>query len=156
HAGGEAEAGREVEAILLNGDSVRGVRHRARNGEDARAELAPVVFGNAAPTVLAAMLPDSKRSAFMARYKDRRLSLSLWTISLGLNRQSREFGVKRYSTAVLPAWLTAISRFREAVAILGAEQATQITPYGFVAYDQIDSALNERGPYLASLVGVDQ
>jgi phytoene dehydrogenase-like protein len=73
-----------------------------------------------------------------------------------LNRQSREFGVKRYSTAVLPAWLTAISCYREAAVILGEEQATRITPYGFVAYDQIDSGLNERGPYLASLVGLDQ
>jgi phytoene dehydrogenase-like protein len=155
-AGGEAEANREVDAIVLNGDSVRGVRHRAHNGEDTKEELAPVVFGNAAPAVLAAMLPDSKRAAFMARYKDRHLSLSLWTISLGLNRQSREFGIKRYSTAILPAWLTAISRYCEAAAILGEDRATRITPYGLVAYDQIHSGLNERGPYLASLVGLDQ
>jgi all-trans-retinol 13,14-reductase len=102
------------------------------------------------------MLPNSERAHFVARYKDRRLSLSLWTISLGLSRQSREFGVKRYSTAVLPAWLTTISRYREAASILGEEPATRITPYGFVAYDQIDSGLNETGPYLASLVGLDR
>jgi len=119
-------------------------------------EFAPVVFGNAAPTVLAAMLPDSKRAPFMARYKNRRLSLSLWTIALGLSRQSRDFGVKRYSTAVLPAWLTAISRYREAAAILGEDPATRITPYGFVAYDQIESGLNENSPFLASLVGLDR
>jgi len=119
-------------------------------------EFAPVVFGNAAPTVLAAMLPDSKRAPFMARYKNRRLSLSLWTIALGLSRQSRDFGVKRYSTAVLPAWLTAISRYREAAAMLGEDPATRITPYGFVAYDQIESGLNENSPFLASLVGLDR
>lgn len=28
--------------------------------------------------------------------------------------------------------------------------------YGFVAYDQIESGLNENGPYLASLVGIDR
>jgi phytoene dehydrogenase-like protein len=155
-AGGEVEADREVDAILLNGDSVRGVRHRAHSGDDAKEEFAPVVFGNAAPTVLAAMLPDSKRAPFMARYKNRRLSLSLWTISLGLSRRSREFGVKRYSTAVLPAWLTTISRYREAAAILGEDPVTRITPYGFVAYDQIESGLNENGPFLASLVGLDR
>ena len=54
-AGGEAEADREVDAILLNGDSVRGVRHRARSGGDAKEEVAPVVFGNAAPTVAACL-----------------------------------------------------------------------------------------------------
>ena len=155
-AGGEAETDRDVNTILLEGDNVRGVLHGARSGDDAKEEFAPVVFGNAAPTVLAAMLPDSKRAPFMARYKDRRLSLSLWTIALGLSRQSRDFGVKRYSTAVLPAWLTAISRYREAAAILGEDPATRITPYGFVAYDQIESGLNENSPFLASLVGLDR
>ena len=155
-AGGEAETDRDVNTILLEGDNVRGVLHGARSGDDAKEEFAPVVFGNAAPTVLAAMLPDSKRAPFMARYKDRRLSLSLWTIALGLSRQSRDFGVKRYSTAVLPAWLTAISRYREAAAMLGEDPATRITPYGFVAYDQIESGLNENSPFLASLVGLDR
>jgi len=155
-AGGETEANREVDAVLLNGGGVRGVRHRASNGGDAREAFAPVIFGNAAPTVLAAMLPERERVSFMARYRNRRLSLSLWTIMLGLSRRSREFGVKRYSTAVLPEWLTALSRFREAAAIPGEEPETRIGPYGFVAYDQIDSGLNESGPYLASLVGVDR
>ena len=31
-----------------------------------------------------------------------------------------------------------------------------MVPYGFVAYDQIDSGLNQNGPYLVSMVGVDQ
>ena len=155
-AGGEAETDREVKTILLDDDRVRGVRHFARSGGDVKEEFAPVIFGNAAPAVLAAMLLETKRSAFMERYKDRRLSLSLWTISLGLNRRSREFGVKRYSTAVLPGWLTVLSRYREAAAILGEDSATRITPYGFVAYDQIGSGLNEGGPFLASLVGLDR
>ncbi len=155
-AGGEAEVDREVDTILLDSGKVRGVRHRARNGNDTQEELAPVVFGNAAPTVLAAMLPDSERPAFVARYKNRRLSLSLWTISLGLSQHSREFGVKRYSTAVLPAWLTTLSRYREAAAIPGEDPAMRIAPYGFVAYDQIDSGLNESGPHLAILVGLDR
>jgi all-trans-retinol 13,14-reductase len=132
------------------------VRHCARSGADTKEEFAPVVFGNAAPIVLAAMLPDSKRTTFMAGYKDRRPSLSLWTISLGLSRQSQEFGVQRYSTAILPACLTAISRYREAAAIPGEDPPTRITPYGFVAYDQIDSGLNQNGPFLASLVGLDR
>src|SRR5215468_1048092 len=29
-------------------------------------------------------------------------------------------------------------------------------PYGFVAYDQIDSGLNQNAPYLVSMVGVDR
>jgi all-trans-retinol 13,14-reductase len=154
-AGGEVEADREVESILLDGDRARGVRHRARNGDDVREELAPVVFGNAAPSVLASMLPPDTRAGFMSRYQDLRPSISLWTISLGLDRHSREFGVKHYSTSVLPAWLATLSSFREAAAVPG-EDSDRITPYGFVAYDQIDSGLNTEGPYLAALVGPDR
>ena len=138
-AGGEVEAGREVETILLDGNRTRGVRHRAHKTGDVREELAPIVFGNAAPTVLAAMLPDDKRATFLSRYRGRRPSISLWTMSLGLKRHSHDFGVRHYSTSVLPSWLTALSGFRDAAAVLGEDSESRITPYGFVAYDQIDS-----------------
>ncbi len=155
-AGGEVEAGREVVTILLDGNGAHGVRHRARKTGDVREELAPIIFGNAAPTVLAAMLPDDKRATFMSRYQGRRPSISLWTMSLGLNRHSHEFGVRHYSTSVLPSWLTTLSGFRDAAAVLGEDSQSRITPYGFVAYDQIDSGLNTDGPYLAALVGLDR
>src|SRR5712692_5702939 len=61
-----------------------------------------------------------------------------------------------YSTSILPSWLTTLSGFREAAAILGEDSEDRITPYGFVAYDQIDSGLNADGPYLAALVGLDR
>ncbi len=155
-AGGEVESGREVETILLDGNRTRGVRHRAQKTDDVREELAPIVFGNAAPAVLATMLPDEKRATFMSRYLGRRPSISLWTMSLGLNRHSRDFGVRHYSTSILPPWLTTLSGFRDAAAVPGEDSQSRITPYGFVAYDQIDSGLNANGPYLAALVGLDR
>jgi len=155
-AGGEVQAGQEVEAILLDGNRTRGVRHRARKTGDVREELAPIVFGNAAPSVLAAMLPDDERATFMARYHGRRPSISLWTMSLGLKVHSHEFGVQHYSTSILPSWLTTLSGFRHAAAVLGDDSQSRITPYSFVAYDQIDSGLNVDGPYLAALVGLDR
>jgi all-trans-retinol 13,14-reductase len=155
-AGGEVEAGREVETILLDGNRTRGVRHRARKIDEVREELAPIVFGNAAPSILAAMLPDDKQATFMSRYLGRCPSISLWTMSLGLNRHSHDFGVRHYSTSILPSWLTTLSGFRDAAAVLGEDSQSRITPYGFVAYDQIDSGLNADGPYLAALVGLDR
>jgi all-trans-retinol 13,14-reductase len=155
-AGGEVVAGREVDRIMLAGNRVRGVGHRAREGNDAREDLAPVVFGNAAPMVLAEMLPNAKRAAFKLAYRFRSPSISLWSISLGLNRLSRDFGVRHYSTTVLPPWLDALSRYGEAAAILGEEAQTRITPYSLVAYDQIDSGLNPGPPYLTALVGIDR
>jgi all-trans-retinol 13,14-reductase len=155
-AGGEAETGRDVRAILLEGDRVRGVRHHARGADDPREDLAPLVFGNAAPTALAAMLPEQVRPMFNAPYRNRRPSISLWTISLGLSHPSREFGVRRYSTAILPDWMTALRHVREGGTFLREDPGARMPPYSFVAYDQIDSGLNRNGPYLVSMVGVDR
>jgi phytoene dehydrogenase-like protein len=155
-AGGEAEVGREVRAVLLDGGRVRGVRHLARGTDDPREDFAPVVFGNAAPTVLAAMLPEHMRPKFNAPYRDRRSSISLWTISLGLSHPSRECGVRRYSTTILPDWVTALGHFREAGTFLREDPGKRTPPYALVAYDQIDSGLNQAGPYLVSIVGVDR
>jgi hypothetical protein len=55
------------------------------------------------------MLPAEARPGFSALYNDRHPSISLWTISLALSRRSREFGVRRYSTAILPAWVMALA-----------------------------------------------
>jgi all-trans-retinol 13,14-reductase len=155
-AGGEVQAGREAETILLDGNRTRGVRHRARKTGEVGEELAPIVFGNAAPSVLAAMLPDDKRATFMSPYHGRRPSISLWTMSLGLRARSRDFGVGHYSTSVLPSWLTSLSGFRDAAAVLADDSESRIAPYSFVAYDQIESGLNADGPYLAALAGPDR
>ena len=56
-AGGACEATRDASAILLAGDRVCGVRHHARDAQDSQEDIAPIVFGNATPSVLAAMLP---------------------------------------------------------------------------------------------------
>jgi phytoene dehydrogenase-like protein len=155
-AGGETESGRVVDAILLDGDRPRGVRHATLEGNDTREEYAPVIFGNAAPAVLAAMLPQAKRKDFLAPYQARQRSMSLWTMALGLNRPSREFGVTHYSTSVLPDWLDRLARMKDAAGILGEDQPSRLTPYGFVAYDQIDSGLNREGTHLAALAGPDR
>lgn len=155
-AGGEVEAGREAEKLLLKGGSVTGVGHRARHGGDAREDLAPVVFGNAAPSVLAEMLPEAQRDIFFAPYRGRRLSVSLWTIALGLSRPSRDVGLRHYSTFIAPSWMTTLRHHREAGAILGADPGARMPPYMFVAYDQIGSGLNEGGPYLSTLCGIDR
>ena len=155
-AGGELQANREADVILLEENRVRGVRHRARDGGDPREDFAPVVFGNAAPNVLGPMLPEDKRAAFLERYRGRRPSISLWTISLGLSRRSHELGVGHYSTTVLPAWLSTLADYRKCAAILAENPGVRMPSYSLVAYDQINSGLNENGPYLASLVGIDR
>ncbi len=153
-AGGIAQSGHMVTEIMLEGDRVCGVRHQA--GDEGRDDRAPVIFGNAAPNILGSMLPEHARLAFSKLYKKRQPSISLWAISVGLNRRSHHFGVSHYSTAIFPSWLTTLSRLREAGTLLREDPGSRMAPYLVVAYDQIDSGLNETAPYLVSVVGVDR
>jgi phytoene dehydrogenase-like protein len=156
-ANGVAEAGREADAILIEGDRVVGVGHRARSGGDQRIDYAPVVFGNAAPQVLATMLPEVKRADFLAPYTGRKLSISLWSLSIGLSHSPREFGVRHFSTFIFPAWMKQFSQYREGSAIMGEEPGARLPGYCFVDFDRIDSGLgNQDGVFLGQLVSTDR
>lgn len=160
-AGGALEAGREARTILIKGGRVVGVGHAAADGSgDERVDKAPLVFGNAAPPALAAMLDERKRAAFLAPYSKRRPSISLWSVSVGLKRPAREFGVTSYSTTVLPDWLGALTDMRGAAEIMGAMPAGRMPPYTFVDYAQIDNGLDkgdeDTGIPLVNFCGIDR
>jgi phytoene dehydrogenase-like protein len=154
--GGIVETGREVDTLLINLTGVSGVRHRKRGGGDEAFDDAPVVFGSAAPQRLAEMLPEASRAAFLAPYAHRQLSISLWTVSIGLSRAPSEFGVRRYSTFMVPNWMTALSDLRETAAVMADPEGQRLPVYVFVDYQQIDSGLNQPGRYFASFCGVDR
>ena len=135
---------------------MRRAASRPRRSRNSQEDIAPIVFGNAAPSVLAAMLPEQARPSFSALYNDRCPSISLWTISLGLSRRSREFGVRRYSTAILPAWVMALADIRQAGAFFRDDPGTRIPPYSSSPTIGSNSGLNPNGPYLVSMVGVDR
>jgi phytoene dehydrogenase-like protein len=155
-AGGIVEAGREVDTLLVNVLGVSGVRHRKPGADEVAFEYAPVVFGNAAPHRLAEMLPNTARETFFAPYTHRPLSISLWTVSIGLRRPASEFGVRHYSTFVLPAWMKALSGLRETGTVMAEPDGDRLPAYAFVDYHQIESGLNQNGPYLGSFCGVDR
>jgi all-trans-retinol 13,14-reductase len=155
-AGGEIEAGREADGLTVEGGRVTGVHHIARDSKDPRTDRAPIVLGNAAPRVLAAMLPEQHRDSFLAPYDKRNSSISLWTVSLGLSRPAKEFGVRHYSTFILPPWLTAFAQMREAASVMGEEPGMRLPPYVFVDHSHIDTGLNQNGPHFASYCGVDR
>ncbi len=155
-AGGKLEKEREATALLVENNHVTGVGHQARGGGDRRVDEAPVVFGNAAPKVLAQMLPEERRADFMAPYRQHHPSISLWTVSLGLNRPARDFGVRSYSTFLLPDWMKSLAQMREAAAIIAGRPGRQMPPYVLVDYSQIASGLNETGAHLLTLCGADR
>jgi phytoene dehydrogenase-like protein len=155
-AGGELESGREADEILLADGKVSGVGHHSKGGGDRRTDEARAVLGNAAPHVLATMLPESQRAAFLAPYAGRSLSISLWTVSLGLSRPARDFGVCSYSTFIIPDWMQRFSQMREMAGIMGQEPGAKMPLYVFVDFHQIDSGLNEGPPYLVSFCSSDR
>jgi all-trans-retinol 13,14-reductase len=155
--GGEAAAGREADEILLDDKgAVAGVRHVSREGGDRRTDFAPLLFGNAAPHVLAEMLPPKRRSEFMATYADKPLSISLFSIALGLNVKPSELGVTSYSTILVPDWLQSLDDFRHNAALLRDLPAQRLPVLAVVDYSRIDSGLIDGGDYPVSVVGVDR
>ncbi len=107
--GGAVLTGRTVTEILLDDDGrATGVAHTdPRRLRTARGRARAVLFGNAAPSVLAAALPAEHRSAFTQQFADRELSTSLFSMAIGLDRPARELGLSHYSTVLLPDWLRA-------------------------------------------------
>jgi phytoene dehydrogenase-like protein len=155
-ADGELETGREASGLIITDGRVTGVRHVDRAGKDPQTDLAPIVLGNAAPQVLAAMLPEKYQQTFLAPYAKSRLSISLWTVSLGLNRPARELGVRHYSTFILPSWLKSLAQMRDSASIMGQEPGRRLPPYVFVDHSQIDSGLNQQGLHFVSYCGADR
>lgn len=155
--GGRALAGRTVTQIELDGRGrAAGVVHVDSQGGDAREATAPVLFGNAAPAVLAAALPDGARREFTEPYAGRRPSISLFSVALGLDRSPAEFGLTRYSTVLLPDWMTRLGDYADAAALLGGPPGHRMPPLNIVDYGAIDSGLNPDGPRLLTVVGVDR
>ncbi len=75
---------------------------------------------------------------------------------MGLNRPARDFGVRSYSTFILPDWMQSFSEIREMAAMFGEDPTIRMPFYVFVDFHQIDSGLNEGPPYLVSFCGSDR
>jgi len=156
--GGESRSGREVTEILLD-DSGRavGVRHRATADGDVDDEHAPVVFANAAPHVVAGMLPEDVGRAFMAPYVDKPLSISLFSITLGLDKPPAEFGVTSYSTVLVPGWVTELRDFKRCANLLAIDPGERMPVMGVCDHNHIDSGLHADGDlYSLNVVGIDR
>jgi phytoene dehydrogenase-like protein len=155
--GGRIETGREAVGILVEQGAAAGVTHRPTDGSGtARSDRARVVLGNAAPARLAAMLPAAARAPYEAAFLHRPLSISLFSVALGLDRPAREFGVGAWSTVILPDWMDRLAALREAAPLLGADPAGRIPPFILVDYGRLDTGLNDEGLTLATITGVDR
>jgi len=155
--GGEARTGRTVTEIILDGEGhAAGVVHTAADGSDRVVQNAPILFGNAAPTVLAEALPAKAQSPFMDRYRGKHQSTSLFSIALGTSRPVSDFGLTHYSTVLMPEWVNSLSDCAQFPGILADPPGSTMPGVVVANYSAIDSGLNPTGPQLVSVAGLDR
>ncbi|MDH3599358.1 MAG: NAD(P)/FAD-dependent oxidoreductase [Candidatus Tectomicrobia bacterium] len=155
--GGEALAGQTAVEILLGEQGeVSGVRYRPRGGGEETVTHAPVVFANAAPHAIENMLPAAERGSFMAPYRGKPLSTSLFSITLGLNQRPSELGLSAYSTMIIPAWMERLSDFKQCAGLLAEMPSGRLPFLGVCDYSRIDSGLLDGALFPVSLAGADR
>jgi phytoene dehydrogenase-like protein len=158
-AGGEILRGRSAVEITIDKDGrTAGLVHESRKGGDRAEVRAPIIVSNAAPAVIAAILPETARGVFWAPYCGRQLSISLFSATFGLSVRPAEVGLRSYSTFLLPAWMKSLGDYRRSVELLAALPSTtgQDRPIlTVVNYSAIESGLGGP-PFPVSVVGIDR
>ena len=115
-----------------------------------------MIFANAAPHVVADMLPKGVRDDFMSPYRERPLSITLMSATVGLNQPPAELGVTHYSTVLVPDWVRALSDYKKSVDVLAQGPGDRLPVLTVVDYNQIDSGLRSKGLYSVNVVCVDR
>ncbi len=155
-AGGEARRSCTVTEVLADGDeTVTGIRYVDADGTE-RVAMAPVLFANTAPDLLADMLPEPYRDDFLEPYARHEPSVSLFTINLGLSRPAEEVGIRAYSTFLFPPDMTRFDQMPE-IAARFAGPPGAIPYYSIADYGRLDAHLRQPDdPYLVSITGIDR
>ena len=92
----------------------------------------------------------------MAPYRDRPLSTSLFSISLGLNRRPSELGLSSYSTMFVPGWIKRLSDLKHCAGLLAEMPGDRLPVIGVCDYSHIDSGLNDGELFQVSIAGADR
>ncbi len=154
-AGGEVMIRRVVTAIASNARGQPGVTHTARDGSDPQTVESAVVVSNAAPEILASLLPADAARKLNDCYAEQQPSISLFALTLGLSKPPREFGVSSYSTQLLPPWMTRLDDYGQGASLMAGEPAGRMPPFAIVDYAAIDSGV-PAPPYVLSIFGPDR
>lgn len=155
-AGGELLLRRRVSEILLDASGLPvGIAYEPKDGGERVEVRARVVVGNAAPSVMADMLPEAARQRFSAAYAKQPLSISLFSATIGLSEPPQRLGLSSYATMLLPEWMRTLSDYRRGAAIMGEPPGEAMPPIAVVNYSAVDSGLGGP-PYPVSVVGVDR
>ncbi|CAN5367422.1 FAD-dependent oxidoreductase [soil metagenome] len=155
-AGSDVILRRTASAISIGSNGrIASVTHTAKDGSDPQTVETNRIVGNAAPETLAALLPRPSAAKLHAAYDNRQRSISLFMLTLGLSKPPRAFGFSRYSTQLLPDWMTRLNDYAHATRLMAGEPGSRMPPLAIVDYAAIDSAVPVP-PYVLSVVGPDR
>ena len=155
-AGGEILLRRKATKILVDqNERPLGIIHERRESGDPVEARAPIVVSNAAPAIVAEILPSPARDRFITPYASRRLSISLFSATFGLSIRPAEVGFTSYSTLLFPTWMKRLSDYRRCASLLGGMPGGNEPPLTIVDYSAIDSGLGGP-PFAISVVGIDR
>ncbi|MDR3463597.1 MAG: NAD(P)-binding protein [Beijerinckiaceae bacterium] len=157
-AGGSVLLGREAVGVDVDAQGrVAYVRHADPKAPEAPERIgARAVFANCAPDVLAGLLGTPQRGAVERAYGGRAVSTSLFSAHFGIGAPPAKFGLVRYGTMVLPEWMKSLRDTAACAGLLGSAPAGRLPAYGIANYSAIDSGLDDGGPALISVVGLDR
>ncbi|MDO8401063.1 MAG: FAD-dependent oxidoreductase [Bradyrhizobium sp.] len=154
-AGGEVLLRRVATGIALDAQGAAcAVTHTAKDGSDSQTVECARVIGNAAPGALVALMPQAAADRLQASYANHAPSISLFAMTLGLNKPPREFGVSAYSTQLLPRQLRRLSDFPQGARLMAGEPGERMPPMSLVDFAAIDSGIPSP-PHVLSVYGPD-
>jgi phytoene dehydrogenase-like protein len=155
-AGGEVLVRRVVSHIALDRQGhASAVTHTARDGSDPQVVEALRIVSNAAPAVLAPLMPQAAAEKLTEGHAGRTPSISLFALTLGLSKPPREFGISAYSTQLLPREMKRLSDYAQGAALMAEEPGERMPPMSIVDYAAIDSGV-PAPPYVLSIFGPDR
>jgi phytoene dehydrogenase-like protein len=154
-AGGELLVRRLVTGVALDSNGrVSTVTHTARDGSDPKQVEGLRVISNAAPETLATLMPATAANKLRESYAQQAPSASLFALTLGLSKPPREFGIKFYSTQILPDDMTRLSDYARGATLMADEPGERMPPMSVVDYAAIDSGV-PTPPFVLSVLGPD-
>jgi phytoene dehydrogenase-like protein len=155
-AGGEVMVRRVVCGVALDPQGHAGtVNHTAKDGSDPQAAEGARIISNAAPSALAALMPQAAAKKLTEDYAQRASSISLFALTLGLAKPPREFGISAYSTQLLPPEMTHLADYAKGAVLMADEPGQQMPPMSIVDYAAIDSGV-PAPPFVLSVLGPDR
>jgi all-trans-retinol 13,14-reductase len=155
-SGGSVLLSTAAASLELNSEgAVIAVNTASRGEKPSRRIEANIVLANCAPEAVEGMLPAEAASRFAKAFAAVAPSTSLFAAHLGLKTNPAQFGLRAYSTVHLPSWMTALNDFSRSAALLAESPKGKLPPFVIANYGAIEAGLDDSGPLLVTVAGVD-